>query len=292
MIRRLLDAIFSNTHDGMMLTNQEGIIVQVNSALINQSGFLSSELIGQNARCLKSHRHLPSFYRQIWQSLATKRQWQGEIWNRRKNGEAYKIWLKIIAIGNDTNLHYLGIFSPASSNADEWLETIFHQTSYDPLTNLPYWWLFKEKLHAMFTLSRRYSTHLALLYISLDGLKPINHLLGYQMGDQFIQEVVERLQSRLRGADMIGRVRGDCFVMALSDLKEINNASHIVQNILQWLQIPISIAGQTVTVKAHIGVAFYPEHHSDPEILLKQAKLAADQAKKMNDGGFHIYKET
>lgn len=292
MIRRLLDAIFSNTHDGMILTNQEGVIVQVNSALLHQSGFSSTELIGKNVRCLKSHRHLPNFYRQMWQSLITKRQWQGEIWNRRKNGEAYKIGLKIIAIGSGATLYYLGICSPASSNTDEWVETVFHQISYDPLTGLPYWWLFREKLNAMFTLSRRHSVHVALLYISLDGLKPINHLLGYQMGDQFIQDVIERLQSRLRGADMIARVRGDCFAMALSDLKETSHATHIVQNILQWLQMPISIAGQTVTVKAHLGVAFYPEHHSDPDTLLKHAKSAAEQAKKMDNGGFCIYKET
>lgn len=291
MIRRLLDAIFANSHDGMMLTTKEGIILQVNSALLHQSGYSTSELVGQNARCLKSNRHLPSFYRQIWQNLEVKRQWQGEIWNRRKNGEAYKIWLKIIGIGNGTNLHYLGICSPPSSKSNEWVETIFNYTSYDPLTGLPYWWLFKEKLSALFTLSRRYSTHVALLYISLDGFKPINHLLGYQTGDQLLQEIVDRLRSRLRGADMMARIKGDCFAMALSDLKDITNATHVIQNILQWLHMPISVAGQTITVKAHIGVSFYPDYHSDPEMLLKQAQSAATQAKQMNEGGFCIFKE-
>jgi diguanylate cyclase (GGDEF)-like protein/PAS domain S-box-containing protein len=292
MIRRLLDAIFANTHDGMMLTTKEGTILQVNSALLHQCGYSSSELIGQNARFLKSNRHLSNFYRQMWQSLATKRQWQGEIWNRRKNGEAYKIWLKIIGIGNESNLHYLGICSPASSKSDEWVETIFNYTSYDPLTGLPYWWLFREKLAALFAISRRYSTHVALLYISLDGFKPINHLLGYQFGDQLLQDIVDRLQSRLRGADMMARIKGDCFAMALSDLKDISNATHVIQNILQWLQMPVSISGQTITIKAHIGVTFYPDYHSDPDTLLKQAQTAAFQAKKMNEGGFCIFKES
>ena len=291
MIRRLIDAIFANTHDGMMLTTKEGTILQVNSALLHQCGYSSSELIGQNARCLKSNRHLPTFYRQMWAALHSKRQWQGEMWNRRKNGEAYKIWLKIIGIGNETNLHYLGICSPTTSKSEEWLETIFNHSCYDPLTGLPYWWLFKEKLIALFALSRRYSTHVALLYISLDGFKPINHLLGYQIGDQLFQEIVDRLQSRLRGADMMARIKGDCFAMALSDLKEINNATNVVQNILQWLQMPVSIAGQTITINAHIGVTFYPDYHSDPEILLKQAQSAADQAKQMSEGGFCIFKD-
>jgi diguanylate cyclase (GGDEF)-like protein len=131
-----------------------------------------------------------------------------------------------------------------------------------------------------------------LLYISLDGFKPINHLLGYQVGDQLLQEIVDRLQSRLRGADMMARIKGDCFAMALSDLKESSNAINVIQNVLQWLQMPVSIAGQTITIKAHIGVAFYPDHHSDPEILLKQAQSAANQAKQMSEGGFCIFKET
>jgi diguanylate cyclase (GGDEF)-like protein/PAS domain S-box-containing protein len=291
MIRRLIDAIFANTHDGMMLTTKEGVILQVNSALLHQCGYSASELIGQNARCLKSNRHLPTFYRQMWQTLETKRQWQGEIWNRRKNGETYKIGLKIIGIGSENNLHYLGICSPATSKSEEWAETIFNYTGYDPLTGLPYWWLFREKLAALFTLSRRYSTHVAFLYISLDGFKPINHLLGYHIGDQLLQEVVDRLQGRLRSADMMARIQGDCFAMVLSDLKEINNATHIIQNIVQWLQMPVSIAGQTITIKAHIGVTFYPDYHSDPEILLKQAQSAAAQAKQINEGGFCIFKD-
>lgn len=292
MIRQLLRAIFTNTHDGMMLTSKEGTILQVNNALLHQCGYSSSELIGKNARCLKSNRHLPNFYRQMWQSLVTKRQWQGEIWNRRKNGEAYKIFLKIIAIGNDPHLYYLGICSPISAKSEQWVETLFNYTSYDPLTGLPYWWLFREKLAALFAISRRYSTHVALLYISLDGFKPVNHLLGYQFGDKLLQDLVDRLQSRLRGADMMARIKSDCFAMVLSDLKDINNATHVVQHILQWLQIPVSIAGQTITIKAYIGVTFYPDYHSDPDVLLTQAQTAALQAKKMNEGGFYIFKQS
>ncbi len=305
---RLFDAIFQNTTNGLILTDHEGIIEHVNETFLRRTGFAAADLIGKTASFFKSNGYDESYYESLWDALQEQGEWRGRVWNRSKSGKLYASWLKIVPITSveialdeamqspptpsDTEpsiLHYLGVYSDVDIHGEESQATRHQSLNYDSLTGLPNELLFKEKLLATQALMKRYATRFAVLYVSLDRFAPINSLLGFQVGDELLRQVAERLQNRVRQVDMLARVGGDEFIMVLADIKTLADVSHVARNILRWLQMPFSIQSHTLTVSAHLGIAMYPEDHKEVDTLLEQAKQAMLRAREADDGEFCFY---
>jgi diguanylate cyclase (GGDEF)-like protein/PAS domain S-box-containing protein len=236
---QLAASVFSHAREGILITDAEGRIVEVNRAFTRITGYSHDEAIGQNPRMLKSGRQPPDFYDDMWKSLAEKGHWSGEIWNRRKNGEVYAEMLTITTIrnkhGNPKN--FVALFSDITSIKEhqKQLEYIAH---YDALTNLPNRMLLADRLRHAMALNQRHGLYLAVVYIDLDGFKQINDSHGHDTGDQMLISVAKRMRSTLREGDTLARIGGDEFVAVITDLTTPEDCSPMLLRLLQAASLP------------------------------------------------------
>ena len=206
---------------GMTITNADRVILQVNKAFTEITGYTAQDAIGQNPRILGSGRHDATFYVSMWDSIARNGSWQGEIWNRRKNGEVFPEWLTITAVKNDAGLatHYVATFSDITSRKTA-QDEITSLAFYDPLTRLPNRRLLMDRLVQTLASGSRHDRKSALLFVDLDNFKTLNDTLGHASGDQLLQQVAHRLSACVREGDTVARLGGDEFVVMLEDLSE------------------------------------------------------------------------
>jgi diguanylate cyclase (GGDEF)-like protein/PAS domain S-box-containing protein len=282
---RIAAAAFE-TQQGMIITDPQATILQVNKAFTRTTGYSTEEVIGKNLRLLHSGRQDAAFYRTMWDSIINNGFWQGEIWNKRKNGEIYPGWLAISAVKDDsgTVTHYVGAFSDISERkaAEQRIETL---AFYDTLTGLPNRALLRDRLkHALIAATRR-QRQAALLHIDLDHFKTINDTLGHDQGDLIIKEVVMRLRACARTSDTLARIGGDEFILLLEGPNQdnqnmLNQARVIGDKVLVALRQPFELGESIHHTSASIGITLMgsAEQH-DVEEPLKQAELAMYQAK-------------
>jgi diguanylate cyclase (GGDEF)-like protein/PAS domain S-box-containing protein len=281
---RISATAFESLH-GMIVTDAKGIILRVNNAFIEMTGYSADEAVGQTPQLLKSGRHEPEFYTDMWRQLAVTGAWSGEIWDRRKSGEIYPKWQTISAVrGTDGAIsHYVAAFSDISERkAAE--QRIHDLAFYDPLTALPNRRLLIDRLHHALAASARNGSHGALLFIDLDNFKNLNDTRGHDMGDLLLIEVAERLKACLRGCDTAARLGGDEFVVMLEDLSETapeagSEAESVGEKILAALNISYDLAGKPHRSTPSIGVTLYRGQDTSIDELLKQADLAMYQSK-------------
>jgi diguanylate cyclase (GGDEF)-like protein/PAS domain S-box-containing protein len=270
---------------GIIVTDADGVILRVNEAFCATTGYSAEELIGQTPRLFKSGRHDANFYAAMWQSLRQAGVWQGEIWDRRKNGEVYPKWMTISAVKGDDGVttHYVSTHSDISERkAAE--EEVKHLAFYDPLTQLPNRRLLLDRLHQALATSHRIARHGALLFIDLDNFKILNDTLGHDQGDLLLQQVAARLTSCVREGDTVARLGGDEFVVMLENLSEgIEEAAAQVETvggkIVAALNAAYLLGGHEHHGTASIGVTLFGARQGTMEELLKQADLAMYQAK-------------
>jgi len=273
------------SQEGMIVTDAEGVILRVNRAFTEITGYSSEDAVGRKTDLLKSGRHDPAFYQEMWKSLTLKGSWQGEIWNRRKNGEIYPEWLTITAVKRDENevTHYVAALSDITlRKAAE--DEIKHLAFYDPLTRLPNRRLLLDRLRQALASANRSRHEGALLFIDLDNFKTLNDTRGHDIGDQLLQEVAQRLVSCVREGDTVARLGGDEFVIMLEDLsRNLQEAATqtelIAENVLSALTRPYLLAGQNERSTPSIGATLFNGHQDSVEELLKRADLAMYQAK-------------
>ena len=274
------------THLGMLITDAEGKILKVNETFTRLTGYREAEVVGRNPRLLSSGNHDAAFYRQLWRDVAKKGSWQGEIWNRRKNGEVFPEWLTISAVHNDvgTLTHYVATFSDISQRKAA--EAEIHQLAfYDPLTGLPNRRLMLERLEGALKDSYRSGQFGALLYLDLDNFQQVNDTLGHHTGDQLLRQVAHRFNDVLRQSDTLARLGGDEFAVLLHDLGRNQQrvaavADRVAHKLLGVLQVPISVAGSSMTMTVSIGVTLYRDHSMTLDEILQQADMALFQAKQ------------
>ncbi|MGB8078165.1 MAG: EAL domain-containing protein [Gallionella sp.] len=272
--------------EGLMVTDANGVILRVNQAFIDTTGYTAEEIIGRTPRILKSGRHNEEFFRAMWESIARTGTWQGEIWDRRKNGEIYPKWLTISAVkgGDGVITHYVGShFDISERKAAE--EKIQLLAFYDPLTQLPNRRLLMDRLNQAVVSSARSGREGAVLFIDLDNFKNLNDTLGHDIGDLLLQQVAKRLESCMREGDTVARLGGDEFVVMLSDLSEqpIEAAAQtesIGEKIFSALTETYHLGKNTHCCTASIGVTLFKGHEQPPDELMKQADIAMYQAKK------------
>ncbi len=288
---RLAAQIFENTIEGVTVTDPDGVIEMVNPAFTAITGYHSDEVVGKKPSILRSDHQSRGFYEQMWRDLKQKGHWRGELWNRRKNGEAYPEWLTISAIrGEDGEItHHVGLFhdiTDAKRNQD----LIRHQAYHDALTGLPNRLLFHDRLVQAMAHARRRNSQVGVLYMDLDNFKRINDGLGHAVGDLLLRAVAERLMDCLREEDTIARLGGDEFVVVV--LAEDGGQAPAVaaaERILRALADPFNVGGHELTVGASLGVALFPEDGGDADTLLKNADLAMYRAKEHGKGDYRLF---
>lgn len=270
---------------GMTVTNTDGVILRVNKAFCDITGYTAQEVIGQNPHILASGRHDASFYATMWDTINQSGGWEGEIWNRHKDGIVYPEWLSISAVKNDAGLptHYVGTFSDITARKTA-EEEITNLAFYDPLTRLPNRRLLMDRLARALASGSRHERKAAMLFVDLDNFKILNDTLGHANGDLLLQQVAHRLSACVREGDTVARLGGDEFVVMLEDLSEdlieaATQAEVAGEKILATLSQTYVLAGSDHHSTASIGVTLFGDKPEDMDEPLKRADLAMYQAK-------------
>ncbi|HEY8037777.1 MAG TPA: EAL domain-containing protein [Methylobacter sp.] len=287
-------AIAFESQESMVITDADSVILQVNRAFTESTGYTAEEVVGQKMNLLKSGRHDKEFYTAMWESIEHTGSWQGEIWDRRKNGEIYPKWLTITAVKRDDDVitHYVATHTDITERkATE--EEIKHLAFYDSLTQLPNRRLLQKQLqHAIDVERREGGNQLALLMLDLDRFKAVNDSLGHLAGDELLQQVAVRITSRLRDVDMVARLGGDEFLVLLENIAHPNAAARVAKEIIADLSKPFQlIQSDDVRIGVSIGISLYPQHGDTLEILLDHADAALYQAKDQGRGCFAYFSE-
>ena len=281
------------SQEGMVITDADTVILKVNHSFTRITGFTSDDVVGHKMTILKSGIHDAAFYTDMWATVFKTGFWQGEIWNRRKNGDVYPEWLTITAVKNTHNQvsHYVGTISDITSRKAIEAE-IQHMAHYDALTDLPNRILLTDRLHQALAQVRREKVKMGLMYLDLDKFKPVNDNLGHDIGDLLLKEVAHRLQKCMkRESDTVCRLGGDEFVILLARIDDDQEAADAANNIVNTLNLPFEIKQHTIHISSSVGIAIYPTHALDGETLMKLADNAMYQAKDAGGSCFRFYQQ-
>ena len=287
---RITASVFSNSQEGIVITDADNTFVDVNPAFTQITGYTREEVIGKNPNVLSSGRQDKAFYAAMWQSLEQKKAWRGEVWNRRKSGEIYAELLSISAICDDDGRvqRYVGVFSDISYLKAHEIE-LSQVANYDALTCIPNRRLLADRLDQAIARTQRGGKMLSVCYIDLDGFKQVNDQYGHEAGDQLLVEVTRRLQDALRAGDTVARLGGDEFVVLFNDLASEQECLQILDRILDIVAKPIPIGSHEAAVSASIGVTFYTSANEDGDTLLRQADQAMYVAKQTGKSRYSLY---
>jgi diguanylate cyclase (GGDEF)-like protein/PAS domain S-box-containing protein len=291
LVSKLADKIFENATEGVLITDRNGVIVNVNRAFCQVTGYNRKEAVGKTPAILNSRRQNSQFYQAMWQALLREGHWEGEIWNRRKNGEVYLEWLSISAVRNDGGeaSHYIAIFSDITL-ARENEKKLQHLAYYDPLTDLPNRVLFQDRLNQALSRAERDGTLVALLFLDLDRFKGVNDTLGHKAGDRLLTETARRLKYCMRASDTVARLSGDEFTAIVPDLENGEGAIRVAQKLIDALAVPYFLEGREVFITTSIGIGLYPAHGETAEALLKAADQAMYQAKEHGRNNYQFFR--
>ncbi|BEV73662.1 hypothetical protein THUN1379_31440 [Paludibacterium sp. THUN1379] len=287
---QLAAKVFENTTEGIMITDADLRIRIVNRAFSDITGYSQQEVLGQKPSILSSGRHDEGFYVQMWQQLTAQGFWQGEVWNRRKNGEIYPEWLAInvvkSALGEVT--HYVAIFSDQSERraADERIQFLAH---FDVLTSLPNRAQMQDRTELAITAAARDNLHLALLLLDLDRFKTINESLGHSAGDTLLQVAADRIKSVLAPGQMVARQGGDEFIILLPAIQDPGEAAMLAERIIHAFAPAVDLQNHSISITPSIGISVYPEDGRDFDMLVRNADAAMYHAKSFGRNSFKFY---
>lgn len=289
---RLAASVFYNSAEGVLVTDAAGLIVSVNPAFTEITGYSQVDALGHKPSLLRSNHQGPEFYRLMWEALNEQGRWQGEIWNRKKSGEAYLEWLTINRIDNMAGapVRYASVFHDITELRRK-DERIQHLAFHDALTGLPNRTLMHDRLQQALERAQRENLRLSVTFIDLDRFKSINDGLGHDIGDLLLQEVARRIQSRLRAVDTVARLGGDEFVLVMEDLKEAGDCACLAQDLLDEILLPMQLREHRVEIGASMGIAFFPEDGSDALALMKCADLAMYTAKSAGRNTYRFFQQ-
>lgn len=291
---RLASSVFNHTSEAIIITDHENRIHSVNPAFSKITGYSEAEAIGHSPSLLSSGRHDDDFYDQMWLTLKEEGSWQGEIWNRRKNGEIYPEWLSINTVRNsETNeaVRYIGLFSDITQRK-KYEEDIWYQAHYDALTDLPNRVLFSAKLQEAIVKQKQEALPFALLFIDLDRFKEVNDSLGHSFGDLLLLEAAQRLQAVVGRNNVVARLGGDEFTAILSGLNRVEEVEHFAEKITSELRKPFILNGEELNyISGSVGITLCPNDAKDMETLLKHADMAMYRAKEAGRNTYRFYTE-
>ncbi len=279
---------FQNTSEGIMITDAEGVILSVNPAFSRITGYSLQEVVGRSPALLQSGLHSPQFYQAFWHDLLEEGFWQGEIINRRKNGENYAEWLTVTSVcrSGDCIARFVAVFSDVTPlhNNEKRLNFIAY---HDSLTGLANRARFLEQLVHSISQARRSEQALTLLFIDLDGFKGINDGLGHKLGDLVLRQVAARLSRAVRESDFVARLGGDEFVVIMPGMRGEISRGLVAGKLIEALRQPMLLEGHRLNIGASIGSATFPDDADNDAMLLRHADKAMYQAKR-SGGNMHV----
>ncbi len=286
---QLAARVFDRAGEGIIVTDADARILTVNEAFTRITGFCLNDVIGQKPSILSSHSHDARFYRDIWKSISATGCWQGEIRNRRKNGETYLEWLTIntVKAANGDVINYVGIFSDITAIKESQRQIEFLAT-HDPLTSLPNRTLFNDRFSQALANAQRHRHGLAVMFLDLDNFKLINDTLGHDAGDKVVIGVGERLLQCIRAGDTVARFGGDEFAILLDSIEQ-HEINLTARRIVDCLVAPFRIESEELFVSCSVGVSIYPNDGEDFATLIKHADVAMYQAKEKGKNNFQFF---
>jgi diguanylate cyclase (GGDEF)-like protein/PAS domain S-box-containing protein len=286
----LLARVFDESSEGILITDAAADIVTVNSGFEALTGYSKQEVIGRNPSLMKSDVHDEAFFANMWRSLRETGRWQGEVWDRRKNGELLAKWLSISAVRDHKGVvtHYIGIFRDitATKRTEARLEQLAH---YDPVTGLPNRILFVDRLRQAMARAARDGMQVAVMFLDLDGFKTVNDSLGHRAGDRLLAAVARRLAEKVRASDTLARLGGDEFTVVVPSVKTVREVAAVARKLVAALRTPFEIDGHELFTTTSIGISLYPFDGADVDTLLRTADTAMYQAKKQGKNRYQFH---
>lgn len=282
--------VYANTSEAVVVTDADGIILDINPAFTAITGYTASEALGRPMSILSSGRHGPDFYNAMWRSLHETGKWSGDIRNRRKDGSEYVERLTIDTSYNENgtvNCH-IGLFSDVTAERRK-EETIWKQAHYDHLTGLPNRKMFHEALEQAMETASSNGRCMALIFLDLDYFKEVNDSLGHDVGDELLQEVARRLRRAVREHDLVARLGGDEFTLILKNADMPKNVEEVCRRVLKTLAEPYIFGEHSIMVSASLGVTVFPRDGSSVTELLQNADLAMYAAKDAGRNQFRHF---
>ncbi|WP_349431285.1 EAL domain-containing protein [Methylomarinum sp. Ch1-1] len=286
---RLNAKVFESSREGIVITDADNNIVSVNRAYAEISGYSAEEAIGMTPRLVSSGKQDQSFYQAMWRDIIDRGHWQGEVVNRRKNGELYPQWISINVIRDQGGkiTHHVGILSDLTEYkaAEERIQFLSH---FDPLTHLPNRTLLRDRTQLALAAAHRAGHQVVMMCLDIDRFKIINDSLGPQIGDQLIKKLSVRLTSHLHPDDTLSRQGGDEFILLLPETNA-EGAAHVAQKVLTQVALPFVINDHSLTLTASIGIAEYPQDGENFEQLMQSADAALFRAKENGRNNFQFF---
>jgi diguanylate cyclase (GGDEF)-like protein/PAS domain S-box-containing protein len=289
---QLMAMVFSNSNEAIIVTDASNRIIAANTAFTRLTGYQLEDVLGKNPRMLSAGTTPPEVFSDMWTCLHRDGAWQGELWDRRKNGEAYPKWLSISLVRDDEGriCNHIGCFIDISElKATQ--KRIHHLAHHDTLTNLSNRFSLHEKLDQAIAFCKRNNMQLAVMLIDLDRFKSINDTLGHQAGDELLVQVAQRLAGSVRDSDIVARLGGDEFVVALPCIGSPADAAHLADKITSVISAPYVIDGQEQRTSPSIGICIYPGDGTEIGDLLKNADVAMYHAKAKGRGNYQFFTE-
>ena len=286
----LAQSVFDNTAEGIIVTDKNQIITSVNPAFTQITGYTADEVMGKHPTVLSSGIQEASFYQAMWKRILDHGNWQGELWNSRKNGETYPELLTISQVKDTLGevVHYIGVFSDITlmKKTQQQLEFMAH---HDPLTKLPNRLLLEARLGHAIEWARRDAFKIAVLFMDLDQFKEINDTFGHSVGDLILQEVAVRFRGLLREKDTVARIGGDEFVIVLEEYEDLLYLEQVVKRVLELFKEPFLVNERSFNLTCSVGISLYPNDGKDIETLIKNADAAMYKAKESGRNTYTFY---
>ncbi len=278
----LLDKVFMHSHDRITVSDAEGNIVDVNPAFTRMTGYSKEEVLGRNPRFLQSGRQDKAFYKAMWNSITRHGVWQGELWNRRKDGELYAELSSISAIRDNHGQiqNFISMSSDITERAVAHQRELEHQAYHDALTGLPNVMLVRDRLEHALSLASRGTEKVVVASLDIDNFKRINSRFGHVIGDKTIECMANRLRAMLRDGDTLGRVSGDEFILIIEGEKNQRNIADLLDRIRRRASQPMSIDDRDVVITVSLGATQYPEDNHDADTLIRHATQALHLSKR------------
>ena len=287
--QRLAAKVFEQSAEGIMITDAESNILMVNQAFSTITGYSAAESLGHNPRLLSSGRHDELFYKDMWAAIHTAGYWQGEMWNRRKDGDIYPELVSISQVpgANGRVSHYIAIFTDISEHkaSQAHIQRLAH---FDSLTGLPNRSLLADRVGQAIRRVERNGQTLALVFLDLDRFKNVNDSLGHRIGDELLIQVAQRLKASLRDEDTVSRLGGDEFIMVLPGATA-DGAAHVAEKVLKALSLPYRIEQHDLTITPSLGVAMFPNDGDTYDTLSMRADAAMYRAKQGGRNTFRFF---
>ncbi|TGE83675.1 GGDEF domain-containing protein [Pseudoalteromonas sp. KS88] len=288
--QRLASTVFSTTNEGILVSDSLNKIQAINSAFTQITGYQESDVLGETPAILSSGRHKPSFFQALYANLKESGHWEGEVWNRRKDGSIYPCWLNISVVFDEEKQieMYVALFNDISSRKESEQE-MWLQINFDNLTGLANRYYYNNKLDQEMIRASTEKTRLAICFIDLDRFKNVNDTLGHNSGDVLLLEAANRLKACMHSTDLVARLGGDEFALLLSGRNNLVDIERVAKKSLQALSSAFKIGEHEVFVSGSMGITIYPDDGVERKILLRNADSAMYKAKEQGRNCFEFF---